>query len=294
MIMFKRVAESIRQIDDRECLHLVLETLLVLVGILLAFELQEWASRHAEAAKHHELLERLFEESQSTVAVLRANRADMDRIVDREKSFATMLVHRNSCPPESMWGAVDTIPMYPPIAVPSTVYQEIMGSGGLANIPDPKVRQSVSYFRAQLDWVQAQNSNFRTARTIPLQPHDPRITLDFDQSADEPEISRYAIGALCQDHAFRNDIADSVRNHMAVASMRHDLVSTAIQMCATIGASLSEPCVPTFGGPLTEADAKTAADAVRKMSAPRVPSRSPRAPSRSASPSAPGAGRGRG
>lgn len=284
MILFKRVGESFRHIEDREWVLLFLETLGVLVGILLAFALQEWAQRRSEAAKEHELLERLFEESQATVAVLRADRNDMNRIVDREKAFATMLVHRNSCPPKAMWGAVDTIPMYPPIAVPSTVYQEVMGSGGLANIPDPRVRQSISYFRAQFDWVQAQNSNFRTVRTIPVLPHDGRITLDFDQSADEPEIARYDIGPLCSDHSFRNDIADSVRNHMAVTNLRHDLANTAIEMCATIGASLNQKCVPTFGGPLTGDDSKTAADAVRKMRAPHVLSRAPRAPSPSASP----------
>ena len=51
--------------------------------------------------------------------------------------------------------------MYPPIAVPSTVYQEIMGSGGLSTIPDRSVRQSVSYYHGIFDWVQAQNTNFR-------------------------------------------------------------------------------------------------------------------------------------
>ena len=43
MILFKRVGDSFRHIEDREWLLLVLETLGVLVGILLAFELQEWA-----------------------------------------------------------------------------------------------------------------------------------------------------------------------------------------------------------------------------------------------------------
>ena len=71
MILFKRVGESFRHIEDREWLLLFLETVGVLVGILLAFELQEWASRRADAAKHREIMDRLFEESEQDVASLR-------------------------------------------------------------------------------------------------------------------------------------------------------------------------------------------------------------------------------
>src|SRR5690348_1649879 len=121
MILFKRVGESFRHIEDREWVLLFLETLGVLVGILLAFELQEWGQRRAEAARQQELLQRLFEETEATVSVLRADRDQMNELVDREARFATLLVHENKCPPESMWQAVDTIPMYPPLIVPSTV-----------------------------------------------------------------------------------------------------------------------------------------------------------------------------
>ena len=44
MILFKRVSESFRHIEDREWMLLSLETLGVLAGILIAFELQQWAS----------------------------------------------------------------------------------------------------------------------------------------------------------------------------------------------------------------------------------------------------------
>ena len=42
MILFRRVGEAFRHIEDREWLLLALETLGVLAGILIAFELQLW------------------------------------------------------------------------------------------------------------------------------------------------------------------------------------------------------------------------------------------------------------
>src|SRR5690242_11093228 len=97
MILFKRVGESFRHIEDREWVLLFLETLGVLVGILLAFELQEWGSRRSEAAKHREIMERLFEESQLDVIYLRGIRDFMRTAVKAESDFAERLSN-GECP----------------------------------------------------------------------------------------------------------------------------------------------------------------------------------------------------
>ena len=133
MILFKRVGDSFRHIEDREWTLLFLETLGVLVGILLAFELQEWAQRRSEAAKHRQLMERLFEESELDVAVLRDIRSTSKTMARDEQSFATKL-SAGECPPQDAWSTVTTTNMYPPITVPSSVYEELMGAGGLSSV----------------------------------------------------------------------------------------------------------------------------------------------------------------
>ena len=259
MILFKRVGESFKHIEDREWMLLALETLGVLAGILIAFWLNEWASNRAAAQRQRQLLERLFDESETTVTMLRQDRDQMDQIVHAETAFATALVHQGTCPPEPMWSAVDTLPMYPTVAVPSSVYNEIMGSGGLAMIQDPRVRRTVSYFHSQLTLFEGQNGYFRQgmARSYPITAADPRVTYDLDLSKAEPQISHYDRKALCADHKFRNGIADTTRNHMVIGGFHDDLAKVAIAMCARIGAALGKSCVPA-DGPLTGDDAKTA------------------------------------
>lgn len=261
MILFKQVNESFRHIEGREWALLFLETLGVIVGILLAFELQEWASQRQAAQDQHKLLERLLDESEATVSYLRADREQFDGIVGAEKDFATMLVHEGKCPAEPMWQAVDTLAMYPSVAPPSSVYQEVMGSGGLSKIQDAKVRRSISFFHAVLDEFDGQNSYFRQRLAYPLTDASPEVTYDFDLSKDEPQVSHYNRAALCQSHAFRNGIADDVRNHMAIAGFHTELARAAVRMCARLGAELGKACLPS-GGPLTGSDAKEAADAV--------------------------------
>src|SRR4051794_16083179 len=244
MILFKRVGESFRHIEGREWALLTLETLGVIAGILIAFWLNEWGASRVAAHQRQERLERLFEESEATVTTLRGDREQMNAIVDAEKSFATALVHRGECPPEPMWRAVDTLPMYPTISVPSSVYQEIMGAGGLSEIDDTDVRRSVSIFHSTLAWVQGQNDYFRSRQSYPVATADQRVTYDFDLSKEEPQVSRYDRAPLCADHKFRNRVADSTRNHLVVASYRADLVREAIFMCARLGVAVHKTCAP--------------------------------------------------
>src|SRR5690242_6723165 len=100
MILFKQVGESFRHIEDREWVLLFLETLGVLVGILLAFELQEWGQGRADAAKHRQLIERLFEESETDVTSLRKIRTIEVQMIANERQFATNL-SAGKCPPEA-------------------------------------------------------------------------------------------------------------------------------------------------------------------------------------------------
>lgn len=267
MILFKRVRDSFRHIEDREWVLLFLETLGVLVGILLAFELQEWASRRSEAAKHRQLMERLFEEAQADVGVLRDFRSIERQMASNERQFAAEL-SAGRCPPQPMWSAVSTINMYPPVTVPSGVYEELMGAGGLSSIQDSSVRTAIERFRGYLDFTAQQSENFHAANAAggtALPIDDPRVTVQFIPSADEPEVITYDRTALCSDRGFRNRLIDHVRDHGVILSRQSDLTDSAIVMCARLGRLVERKCVPP-DAPLDAADQATANKALKDRS----------------------------
>jgi hypothetical protein len=206
-------------------------------------------------------MQRLFDESEATVATLRNDRDVMDAIVQREREFATQLVHRGQCPPAPMWEAVDTLPMYPTISIPSAAYQEMMGAGGLSEIDDPQTRTAISNFRSMFEWVQGQNEYFREhVWRLPLA--DTRVRYDFVEAAEEPQVSHYDRAELCSDLTFRNGIADAVRNHWFISKLRQNIAARSIKICAMIGSSLGKTCVPSIDGPLKGKDLEIAKRAV--------------------------------
>jgi len=291
MILFKRVGESFRRIEDREWVLLFLETLGVLFGILLAFWLQEWAQQRADASKHREIMDRLFEESEQDIASLRVIRDVLAAESKAEVEFATQLSD-GKCPPDSSWTAVGTVQMLPSLEVPQSVYGELMGSGGLSSIQDGRVRRAIAMFHSELAWSEGQIEYFRGHRPEVVPDSDSRVRLRYDPTADEPEVAEYDRAALCSDRAFRNRMVSAARNHKVFAGYHHGVTLWAISMCGTLGASVHRQCEPAFGGPLKGEDLATLKKAIAKMQ--NGPNRSPRGPFRSASPSAPGEGKARG
>jgi hypothetical protein len=267
MILFKRVGESFRNIEDREWLLLFLETLGVLVGILLAFELQEWASNRAAAAKHQEIMDRLFEESEQDVGSLREIRDTLLAQSKVEMDFATQL-SAGKCPPKDMWTAVGTVRMMPSLDLPRSVYTELMGSGGLSSVPDARVRKAIALFNSELAWSEGQIDYFRGLRPEPVPVSDTRVRLRYDPAADEPEAAEYDRAALCADPAFRNRMVSAARNHRVFAGYHDDVTLWAINMCGILGESTGRRCEPPFGGPLKGEDAATLKKAIAKMHQP--------------------------
>src|SRR5947209_11037799 len=149
MILFSRIEESFRRVEGREWALLFLWTLGVLFGILIAFSLQEWGARRDQAARHRQLMERLFEESEDDIAALRSYRDVLQGMLKREQGLAVALAQRQ-CPPAADFQALTTLGMMPALTAPSSVYQELMGAGGLSSIERKDVREDVAEFHTDL------------------------------------------------------------------------------------------------------------------------------------------------
>jgi hypothetical protein len=158
--------------------------------------------------------------------------------------------------------------MLPSFDLPRSVYGELMGSGGLSSIPDPRVRKAIAMFNSELAWSEGQIDYFRGHRPDPVRLSDRRLHLRYDGTADDPEVAEYDRGALCGDPAFRNEMVSAARNHKVFAGYHDGVTLWAINMCGAIGESIGRRCEPAVGGPLKGEDAATLKKAIEKMHKP--------------------------
>lgn len=234
----------------------------IVLGVLIALGAQqavEWVQFRNE---QRSTLERLFEEARANVAELR-NRQPNAAMMQAEVDFATELTREKSCPAGDIWAAVDTVSMYRSVTVQTSVYDEIVGAGGLADIGSTRVRDAVANFHSNLEWVQAQTNFFRSVMILPVSVDDPRQSLTFDRDAREPEVATYDREALCGDHGFRNRIVGAVRNHAVWDRFRLRLANDAIRMCAVLGHELGKQCTPAEGPAFTNDEKSIVEAAVR-------------------------------
>lgn len=264
MILFSRVRGAFRKITSREWALLSLETLGVVIGILIAFELEERASRRNQAATHARLMERLHEETQFDITILRNFRDLLKGYVDREQAFAASLA-KGQCPPDRQFDAVGTLGLMPPLSIPTPVYEELLGAGGLSSIEREDVREKVAQFYGNLAWAQRQADYFRAHKVKPVEDDDPRIRITFDPALDEPQVETYNGRALCGDHGFENRVAAATRNHMVFLSFFQDSLENAISLCVRLGDSLGKPCQPAYDGPFKGDDANYVAKVMKAM-----------------------------
>ena len=264
MFLLSRMSRAYRGLNARDWALLSLETICLVAGIFIAFQLNEWAAGRNAARKHAMLMDRLFEETENDVTFIRAGRDTLRKNLADEKAFAVAL-GGDTCPSDKHFQALSTVHRYPALSTPTSVYQELMGAGGLSSIDRLDVRDGLTNFHTNLAWTQGQLDLFRAGRVVPVDDDDPRGRSRFSPNSDEPAIVTFNRQALCDDPAFHNKVVSATRNHMVFVSYLEELLKDAINMCVKLGDSLDRTCQPRYGGPLVGEDAEFAAQTLAAM-----------------------------
>jgi hypothetical protein len=219
---------------------------IIVLGVLIALtagQVVEWVHWRQQ---QRETLERLFQESRANVALLRRGHEVLDRETGQEEQFAAALT-QGVCPPAEQWRAARDIIKYPQVAAETSVYDEVIGAGGLASIASTKAREAISDFHSKLAWLQSTTEFFRSKAERPFDLGDPRVTITYAPKADDPEFMTFDREALCRDKGFRNRVAVGVRNRVTWSDFHGPVVQSAIDLCRELGRELGQRCTPSEG-----------------------------------------------
>lgn len=125
----------------RDWLGIVIELVVVTAGVLLAFQINQWAERQKQARDEREFLERLYGENRESIAeldrVVRGHQSSMGELGEaiRAKDNPPQLAEFARKPRFGCLGAV-----LPSVGFSDTAFQEIVASGKLNIVSDPQLR----------------------------------------------------------------------------------------------------------------------------------------------------------
>lgn len=239
-MILRRISESLRRQD---WLMVAIEFVLVVVGVLLGFQINNWGNERTAEKARAEATERLLDEAEQDVAYLRATVKEQGQR-SANMNFALQRIEAGQLAPADydrfamgLFGLEGTVP----IAPPSSVYQDIVSSGTLAQIGDAELRAKVGQYHASLafeDRVQSQIQN-----SMPLVIKYPAITLRYHAKGNLGQTAlTFDFNGVKADAELRKELVRTGQTHRYLLLMRQQALSDAIAMCVALGEAVGRRC----------------------------------------------------
>ena len=247
-MIVKRVAAALKRQDWAA---VAIEFGLVLLGILLAFQINEWATEREARNERAAAVLRLLGEAEETVAYMRAG-------VATQRSLVTDLDYTLGHIEDGTWSSADQERMSSallrlinaaPPAPPTSVYDDLVASGTFGKIGDVKLRAAVADYRGTLDFNKRYVDYFR--QRMPDFEH--YEALRYVYAKGRPGRARLQVDfpGLAEDRALQEKLVLTTGGHEIMLRTRQRTLEQAEAMCMEIGRVAGRPCslhrpIPTF------------------------------------------------
>lgn len=259
IVVFRRIKAAAGRVTGTEWVLVLVEGLLVFLGIFAAFQLQEWADARREAKARHDLMERLTVEAESNVRFLREQRDGYDREIELVSEPIEEWVRTDRCPDAN----ISIIGQIPTLQDKTVVYDEMIGAGGLALLPDDTVRKAIADYHAMRKFYVGQQELMRdTQAQVPLVQY--LMDIGFEASVgEEGQVGIVRNPARsCDDMRAKTAIVANTMFFVRLHQWRTVLADRAIEKCAVLANRVGRQCTPDPDEPLEGKDLETARKAL--------------------------------
>lgn len=238
-MILKRMISSLRRQDWT---MVAIEFALVVVGVLLAFQINDWSNARSQEHERHEAMERLLDESERDIAHLKEGLQFLDKVV-KDLNFALDRVERGSWSPadeERMNGGFLSGRYMTAIVVPTSVYEDIVASGSFNKIGTPELRAKISAFHGTLDYDERTRQQWLPV----LLEYDklPEFKYRIDPSAVRPPELIVDYAALAKNPDSERIIALTSAHQYGLRWIRSRALNESIEMCRALAESLGRTC----------------------------------------------------
>lgn len=238
-LRLQRLTDALRR---RDWLGLVFEVLVVTLGVLLAFEIEQWAQERQRAADERRFLERLYSEYGRAARELRTVIGHHDRVVHAHRlafearNDPMRLLDYSAAENENIGcraGYLGTA------LFSDTVSQELISSGKLDRITDPRLRAKVRDLTTMQEWLKDRADGAREV----ARDQNPFVIRHYRYEIlpDGRSTCRIRWAELFNDPNAVTAAIRMYRMHELVGSGRKDLLRETLTVRKDIGTALGKP-----------------------------------------------------
>jgi len=240
-LILARISRAIR---EQSWFAVALEFIIVISGVVVGFQVSEWAANARERAEDERALARLRLESEAVVEYW-ADSVDARMEWDRQRLALLHALESGSVAPGeemSVYLGLERLYFYPAITPPRTVFDELLASGGLARISDPDAQAAVSEYADTLTFLIGQLDQFRTSTEPGLAALNGHVFSQHDPTSPSLRRFEYDIAALSADREFVSSIVNAARNQRVFFFFRLSALRRAYEMCEALSRAQGDIC----------------------------------------------------
>lgn len=232
-----RLRDALR---GRDWLGITIELLVVTLGVLLAFEIEQWGQRRERAAQERQFMEELFADTQSGVDELKGLTEVHDKVI-REVPVALEArgdpAKIRALPRRRDFGCGLSRPLLAPYN--DTAYEELIESGRMSLLSDPKLRKAVRDLAASQNWGASQGIFTREQLNINLPPLTPYYGITIGR--DVEPLCRIDWPRLLSDDNAVYAATRLVRRHRQMWEARKRTFDLTLQVQQMLACKLDKP-----------------------------------------------------
>ena len=242
-MILSRIAKALR---DQNWFAVAIEFTIVVAGVVIGFQVSQWADNRALDQRREAALERLHDEAEQIVAYHRSHvdlhaRMNALRTEAIERLIANDWADANRA---EMAQGLNSVGILPAAYPPRTVYDELVSAGEFANIGSPDLRTAISAYHAQLTFLQGQIDYVRDLIEDPLQVGQPGARVVYVPGTERERRWQFDFDSLSQDEAFLQRLLLGNNLQRAVTGWTREALAAALTMCEALAEATRRPCQP--------------------------------------------------
>ena len=245
-MLLSRFVGALRKQD---WLTVCLEILIVVVGIFLGLQANDWAAERQNRRVEQAALERLLLETQTAAVSLEnelAFRSHMNGLRRNAIQFvdSTMPVPGNELPLKI---GINTLAQFPLVTPVSVVYEELKSSGQFQLIRSHELRHQVALFHTDLAAYNQLLLSFRENDNGFFTVYQRHVIWDYNPEATDSDIllSTYDWQSMRSDEHFILVSIGLLRNQLVAEEGLRALRDQAVSLCRTLAERTAGECVPS-------------------------------------------------
>lgn len=220
------------------------EIVLVVIGILIALQLNNWNEDRKILKEEQKSLEKLHEESEIIVGYLTTMCDRYEELINTINKSAKALNEKdlNDMKEDEFAFGIYSTAYFEAISPPKSVFEELNSTGKIQNIGSEIVRKSISEYYAQLDYTNTQLVYFRNQFTKPVDEGGEDFIYVYDETSSSKLKPAFNFKNLSNNKLFISKHIKALRDQIAFNDVRKSLSNYAIIMCQQLSKELKVNC----------------------------------------------------